>query len=223
MKKVLLIIAILATYTCGMMAQTKTANEYKQQIKERKEMLKYSDKVLKSKIAKSAKAAVKQLKKEGWKPFPGEAPLENQFNEKMRLATLMDGILPKYLMGEGNAVSNIRQVATKSAEVSARSGIAAQFKVEIDEVIDQSLNGNQRNQDEDAMARIVSEETQHISQTLQYVMPIIKMYRERNDGKVEVNVTMYTETNQAKLALFEKMEAQNAALREKLEKAIENK
>lgn len=222
MKK-LLIIAILFAFSGVLFAQTNSEDYYKQQIKDRKEMLKYSEKVLKTKINKQAKASAKALKKEGWKPFPGAAPLENQINERLHLSTLMDGILPKYLFGEGTGVSNLRQIATKSAEVSSRAAIAASIKAEFDEVIDQSLNGQQRNAEENAMLNLVAENTTYVSQVLRYVRPIVQMYRELADGKIEVNVIMYTETAQAKNALFEKMESQNAALREKLDQRIADK
>lgn len=222
MKK-LLTIAILFAFSGVLFAQTNSEDYYRQQIKERKEMLKYSEKVLKTKISKQAKRSAKDAKKDGWKPFPGASPLEDQMNERELLKTLMEGNLPKYLFGEGNATSTIRQIATRSAEVSARVAIAASFKAEIDAVIDQSLNGQQRNAEDNAMSKTVEENTTYVSQVLRFVRPIVQMYRELGDGKVEVQVTMYTETAQAKNALFEKMESQNAALRKKLEQMLSEK
>ena len=69
---------------------------------------------------------------------------------------------------------------------------------------------------------MVAENTQYTSKNLKFVRPIIQMYRELENGKVEIQVTLYTETDQTKATLFEKMEKENAALREKLEEKLKS-
>lgn len=222
MKK-LLTIAILFAFSGVLFAQTDSKDYYKQQIKDRKEMLKYSEKVLKTKISKQAKRSAKDAKKEGWKPFPGASPLEDQMNERELLKTLMNGTLPKYIFGEGSAISTVRQIATKSAETSAIAKIAEGFSVEIMEIINQSLSGIQTGTDAEAMMKTVSESTASVKQKLRFVRPIVQMYRELGDGKVEVQVTMYAESNQAKLALLEKVEEQSKEFSKQLELMLSEK
>lgn len=224
MKKFLTILAIMAVWTYSLTAQT-TSEQYKQQIKERKEMLKYSEKVIQTKRTKEAKKAEKQSKKEGWKPFPGEKPLVSQFDERMRIEVLLEAgsQMPKYIVGAGVGKSTNLQTAFDQAKARVASDLARNFGVEIDEVIDESSNETVMDDDIHAIKKYVSESTQYLSKNIKNIHTVVKMYRELERGIYEVTVYAYTDFSQARDALMDKMQNDSANLRTKLDKLIEKK
>lgn len=223
MKKVFLTIAIFIAGTCGLMAQTKTSDMYKQQIEEHEALQKYSDKVSETNIAKAAKKEAKRLKKEGWKPFPGDAPLETQITKRLRLKTPMEGSIPKYITGEGMGSSDNLQVAKDIADIGANAEIITQFKNTIGVAVTQGENSTQAGKDNASIVETVTKHVENAEGTLFYNMPVVKMYKENRDDNYNVSVTKYINTNQAMLALLEKLKAQNAGLGEQFEKIIKNK
>lgn len=221
MKKFFYLIALVMMCTLAANAQQqRTKEDYKQVIKERQELNKLTGKALEAKKTKVAKAQAKADKKAGWLPLPGEKPLEYQYDEKMRLTVQDEGGLPKYIIGTGYAISRNIQSAYTAATASSRADIAGQFETELDQVIDQSSNDEQRNDEINTLVKAVSEGTQYVSKNLKMVRPVIKMYREKKDDTVEVRVETYCDTDQAKAVLFERLSQENATVREKLEVLI---
>lgn len=223
MKKAFLIIAIFIAGTCSLMAQTKTSDMYKQQLKEHEALQKYSDKIMETKISKAAKKEAKRLKKEGWKPFPGDAPLETQIIKRLRLETLTEGSLPKYIIGTSIGLSDNLQVAKNIADIGANSEILTQFKSTIKRIEDQTENSTQAGKNNASIVETVTKYAGEAESTLFYNLPIVKMYMENNDGNYRVSITKHISTDQAMLALLEKVKAQNAELGEQFEKSIKNK
>lgn len=223
MKKFFAILMLMAVF-CSMTAQT-TGEQYKQQIKERKEMLKYSDKVIQTKRTKESKRAEKLAKKEGWKPFPGEKPLVSQIDERMRIEVLTENgtLQPKYIVGTGVGKSSNLQMAFDQAKAHVAIDLARNFGVEIDEVIDKSTNETIMDDEVHAIIKYISESTQYLSKNIKNIHTVVKMYRELDKGLYEVSVYSYTDYSQVKNALFDKMESDSADLRKKLDKLIENK
>lgn len=224
MKKVFMLLAILLACTCSMSAQT-TESQYKQQIKERKEMLKFTEKVIQTKCTKQAKQDAKRDKKEGWKPMPGERDLVNQYDEKLRLEVQenQENGFPVYIVGRGSAESVNLQMAYDVAKARVVSDIAQRFKVEFDQVIDESSNNTQTDEEIHMLHKFVSESTQYVSQNLRNIRPVVKMYRDRSNGKCEVTVLSYINFDQAKDILFEKMELENKELRKKFDRMVEGR
>lgn len=221
MKKFFYLVALVMMCNLAANAQQQsTKDDYKQAIKERQELNKFTGKALEAKKTKVAKEMAKESKKEGWKPLPGEMPLQYQFDEKVRLQVQEEGGLPKYIIGTASAGSRNIQNATIAATASSRAAIAGQFETELDRVIDQSTNDEQRNDEVVTMVKAISEGTQYVSKNLKMVRPVVKMYREKKDGTIEVRVICYTDTDQAKAVLFERLSQENAAVREKLEVLI---
>lgn len=222
MKKFLIISVFIIVWAYSATAQT-SEKQYKQQIKERKEMLKYTDKVIETKRTKEAKKAAKIAQKEGWKPFPGEKNLVSQIDERMRIEALSDkgSEWPTYIVGTGSGKSSNIQSAFDQAKARVASDVARNFGVEIDEVIDESSNEVFKDDEVHELRKYISESTQYISKKLKNIHNIVKMYRQVEDNKVEVVVYSYTDFAQAKDALLDKMDGESAALRAKLDKLIQ--
>lgn len=222
MKKNLIIFALFLACACQVSAQT-VEEQYRQQIKERTEMLKLTEKMINTKCTKQAKKDAKRDKKDGWKPMPGERALEMQYDEKLRKDVMVNSEsgVPIYIVGSGSGVSVDLQTAYDMSKARVVSDIAEHFKIEFDQVIDESVNNQLADTDVHLMKKYISESTQYMSQNLHNIHHIVKMYRERVDGKYEVKVFSCVDFDQAKYLLFEKMELENSEVRDRLQRIIE--
>lgn len=215
MNKISLIAASLV-FGCSTINAQRTTEEYHNQIQERKVMLKMTEKALNSKITKEAKKIAKQLAKEGWKSLPGERPLIVQIDDQLRKSVMMSGSLPKYVIGQGNGVSFNTQGAYRLATASAKTDIAGMLSTEVGAVLDESVNELQQDEEYHSMHKLVEESTQYIgNQKLTNLQPIVKMYKDKDDKKVEVRVMIAYDGDAYKVSLFEKMEEENKALRDR--------
>lgn len=224
MKKIFVLFTIILGWTCSAGAQT-IEEQYKQQTQERREMMSLTEKALNAKCAKLAKKNAKRDKKEGWKPLPGEQSLEIQYDEKLHKDFMMNGEsgIPVYIVGSGSGVSVDMQMAYDMAKARAVSDIAEHFKIEFDQVIDESNNNQQTDTEIHLLKKYISESTQYVTQNLRSIHHIVKMYHERGDGKYEVRVYSCVDFDQAKYLLFEKMELENSELRDRLNSLIERR
>jgi hypothetical protein len=91
------------------------AQSTKDQIKERKELLKASKSELNQKASKDAKKEAKSLAKSGWVVAPGALPLEKQLDRSylMQYQYESDGT-PKYVMAEAMSVGGNYDAAKMS-------------------------------------------------------------------------------------------------------------
>jgi len=74
MKQLVICIVVLFATTIASVS----AQDYKELLKERKEMAKLATKELNDKVDKITKKEAKKIVKEGWKTAPGALPLEKQ-------------------------------------------------------------------------------------------------------------------------------------------------
>lgn len=90
---------LLFSFTTICSAQEKS---YKDFMKERKEMQKFTKDQVNEKASKDARKAAKQLQKEGWKVAPGGLPMEKQLDRlyEMQYEIDFETGFPKFIKGE---------------------------------------------------------------------------------------------------------------------------
>lgn len=219
----LIILAATFVLGCSTMSAQRTQDEYKQQIQERKELQKLTGKALDSKINKYAKQEAKRLKKDGWKPLPGELPLEKQLDTRFRSEVMTDpsGKCSLYFIGSGEGVSYSTQNAYTMASNDSKADIVGLVKTDFSRAIEDDKNEQHTNDDINSMRKFMATDGALSEMQLVNLKPQVKMYKERGD-KVVVRVLMAFESKYAKAAIFEKMEKESKELRQKMEEVIGN-
>ncbi len=160
---------------------------------------------------------VRQLKKEGWKVAPGNLSLEMQLKESYNKALEKDANgYDKFISGEAMTSGENYDAALFQASNLAKLDLAGKIETEITELIDNKLANKQLTQKQaSSLAESVAASKNLVSQKLGRVIVPVKMYRDLENGNVEVRTVVYYSHDLA-------MEAAKATIREDLEKKADD-
>ena len=166
---------------------------------------------------KSIKKEVRQLKKDGWKVAPGNIALDLQLKEAYSKALEKDDKgYEKFVSGEAMTVGETYDAALFQATNLAKLDLAAKIETEITELIDTKLGNKQLSQKQAAsLAESVAASKNLVSQKLGRVLIPVKMYRDLDNGNVEVRTIVYYSHDMA-------MDVLKQTMREDLEKKADD-
>ncbi len=224
MKKVILLcMAFLAmgTYT---MAQSQ-----KDVIKERKETAKLSRAELNEKASKAARKEAKSLSKEGWLTSPGALPIDKQLDKSYNMQYEYDETgFPKYLMGEAMSIGENYDAAKMQALELAKQNLAGQIQTEVTELIENQVSNKQLTAEQAAsVTQSVSASKNLISQSIGRVIPVVEVYRVKNNSNKEVLVRVAYNSSMAieaaKKAVRHSLEEKGDSLQNQLDKILDFK
>ena len=142
---------------------------------------------------KSIKKEVRQLKKDGWKVAPGNIAMDLQLKEAYSKALEKDEKgYEKFVTGEAMTVGETYDAALFQATNLAKLDLAGKIETEITELIDTKLGNKQLSQKQAAsLAESVAASKNLVSQKLGRVIIPVKMYRDLDNGNVEVRTIVY--------------------------------
>jgi hypothetical protein len=202
------------------------AQSTKDQIKERKELLKASKSELNQKASKDAKKEAKSLAKSGWVVAPGALPLEKQLDRSylMQYQYESDGT-PKYVMAEAMSVGGNYDAAKMQSLELAKQNLAGQIQTEVTALIENTVANEQMDQgDAASITRSVMASKNLISQSIGRVVPVVETYRVTNGKNKEVLVriaySMDMAKSAAKKAIKQELEQRGDALHNKLDELL---
>ena len=166
---------------------------------------------------KSIKKEVRQLKKDGWKVAPGNIAMDLQLSEAYSKALEKDEKgYEKFVSGEAMTVGETYDAALFQATNLAKLDLAAKIETEITELIDTKLGNKQLSQKQAAsLAESVAASKNLVSQKLGRVIIPVKMYRDLDNGNVEVRTIVYYSHDMA-------MDVLKQTMREDLEKKADD-
>ena len=142
---------------------------------------------------KSIKKEVRQLKKDGWKVAPGNIAMDLQLKEAYSKALEKDEKgYEKFVSGEAMTMGETYDAALFQATNLAKLDLAGKIETEITELIDTKLGNKQLSQKQAAsLAESVAASKNLVSQKLGRVLIPVKMYRDLDNGNVEVRTIVY--------------------------------
>lgn len=157
------------------------------------------------KAEKALRKEVKTMKRQGWKVAPGNLSLELQLKESYQKALEKDeNGFEKYLTGEAMSVATNYDAALFQASNLAKLDLAGKIQTEVTELIDSKLSSKQLTQKEAvSLAESVSSCQSKVSQRLGRVLTPIKIYRDLDNGNVEVRTVIYYSHAQAMEVLIQ--------------------
>ena len=169
------------------------------------------------KAEKSIKKEVKQLKKDGWKVAPGNIAMDLQLKEAYSKALEKDDKgYEKFVSGEAMTVGETYDAALFQATNLAKLDLAAKIETEITELIDTKLGNKQLSQKQaTSLAESVAASKNLVSQKLGRVLTPVKMYRDLDNGNVEVRTIVYYSHDMA-------MDIMKQSMREDLEQKADD-
>ena len=166
---------------------------------------------------KSIKKEVRQLKKDGWKVAPGNIALDLQLKESYDKALERDAKgFEKYVAGEAMTIGENYDAALFQANNLAKLDLAGKIQTEVTELIDTKLANKQLSQKQaTSLAESVSASKNLVSQKLGRVLTPVNMYRDLENGNVEVRTVVYYSHDMA-------MDIMKQTMREDLEKKADD-
>lgn len=208
MKKYLL---FLVVFVVG--ATVCSAQITKEQMKERKELLKMSKGELNQKASKDARKEAKRLEKEGWRIAPGALPIAKQLDRVYVMKyELDDDMFPKWIMGEAMSIGENYDAAKMQALALAKQNLAGEIKTEVTALIKNNVDNKQLSAEEAAsVTKSISGGMQLIEQSIGRTITVTEMYRTLRNKNKEIRVQIAYNAKMAK-------EAAKKAVREDLEK-----
>ena len=198
-------------------AMPSQAQDAKEIYKERKEMAKMTQSELNSRASKAARKEAKRLKKDGWQVTPGALPIEKQLDRSYNMQYEFDeNLLPKYIMGEAMSIGENYDAAKTQAMELAKQNLAGQIQTEVTALVENTVANNQLPQEQAAsIVQTVSASKNLISQSIGRTVPVVEVYRVKDNKNKEVLVRIAYNSNMA-------MQVAKKVIREELEKKGED-
>lgn len=222
MKKLFQILAIcLMAYPTYCVAQ-----ETKDLIRERKELMKTSKSELNAKATKAARKEAKQLKKDGWTTTPGTLPIDKQLDKSYLMQYEYDeNMLPKYIMGEAMSIGGNYDAAKMQALELAKQNLAGQIQTEVTALIENTVANEQLGAEQaESITRSVMASKNLISQSIGRTITVVEVYRTLSNKNKEVLVRIAYNSDMAlkaaKKAIKEDLEKRGDELHDKLDELL---
>ena len=220
MKKIAFFAMALAiAVPCTVLAQTQDDAR-----KERKEVVKQSEKKLNAKVSKATKKEAKRLKKEGWQPIG--LPLETQL-ERAYLKQLEETETgyPVYIVGEGKSFGKTFNTAKNAANEVAKNEIVGKMQAQITSLTELSLDNNQLSpNDAVSIDKVLTASKNLVVKRLSRVIELVEFQREK-DGGEEVLVRLAYNQKMAleemKSVMQQELEKEDKDLHEELDKIFD--
>ena len=212
---------LLLAFTSFCNAQEKS---YKEFMKERKEMQKFTKDQAQAKASKDARKAAKQLQKEGWKVAPGGLPMEKQLDRlyEMQYEIDLETGFPKFIKGEAMSVGGNYDAAKMQSVNLAKIELAGNISTEVGALIESRVDNNQLDPEE---AVSVTESAMAakslIQQKIGRTIIALEVYRDLKNKNKEVRVVIMYNSEMAKAAakdaIREEMNKKSDKLAEQLD------
>lgn len=198
----------------------------KEQIKERKELVKASKSELNEKSSKAAQKEAKHLKKEKWEAAPGALPLEKQLDRAYMMQMQYDeDCFPKFIMAEGMSIAGNYDAAKMQALELAKQNLAGQIQTETVALIDNTVANKQFGEGEaESITKSVLAGKSRITQNIGRIIPVVEVYRVVDGNKREVLVRIAYSQEMAKAAaktaISQELEAEGNKHHDKLDQIL---
>ena len=172
----------------------------KEQIKERKTIMKSSKSELNDKASKAARKEAKKLQREGWTTAPGALPLDKQLDRSYMMQYEYDAdMYPKYIMGEAMSVGGNYDAAKMQALELAKQNLAGQIQTEVTALIENTVANKQMDEgDAASITQSISAAKNLISQSIGRTIPVVEAYRILPNKNKEVLVRIAYNSDMAK-------------------------
>ena len=215
------LIGLLITLaSCG--ASKKSSTETAMEINRDRKSVLMSE--LKKKALKTAQKEANNYKKEGYRVFLGDLPMEKQIeNAWLKAVDINDRGFPEFIVGNAQVTAGNATAAKSQALHASKVEIASLTSSMVASLIESSVGNNE----------VTTVEAQTLNKYLQaskelivadfgQVLKVLEIYREMPNKNVQVNVRVAYSTTlaleSARRRIQKEMEAETQELHQKLEK-----
>lgn len=165
-----------------------------------------------NKVSRDVKKEAKRYDSEGWKVFPGNAPIKQQLDIAFRKLTETDEQgLPKWIIANGASVAQTQAAAEMQATELAKNNLVSLIESNMRAVVESDVSNNQLDKKEAAtITKTIQVSSNKVSKKLKLVQPLFKVYREvSNNTEVQIMLGYNYEMVRKQIIDEMKVELQN--------------
>ena len=166
------------------------------------------------KVSRDTKKEAKRYEKDGFKVFPGMAPMAQQLNESFtKQAEVDDEGFPKYLIASGSSVAQTQAAAEMQATELAKNRLVGLLETQMKSVIESDVANNQiDSKDAASVTKTIEVSANKVSKKLGRVIVVFKVLRPvKNNTEVQVLIGYNYAMARKNLIDEMKVELQNEA------------
>ncbi len=177
------------------------------------------------KVSKDVKREAKRYEKEGYTPFVGQPPIEQQLDKSFRYQNEADKSgLPKWIIATGSSVANTQAAGEMQAIELAKSRLVGLVETNFKAVIENTVANNQLDaKDATSVTKSVEVSANRVEKKLGMIVPVVKLYRPV-DKNFEVQITIAYSYEMAHKQMIDEMrlalEHESEDIRKKYEKFL---
>ena len=183
MKKIaigFLTLALLVSAPAQCFAQTKSS---------KKEASK--DKVFRfNRLSKDVKKESKKYEKEGYRPFVGQMPINQQLDKSYRMQNEADDAgFPKWIIATGSSVGSTQAAADMQAMELGKTRLVGLIETNFRAVVENTVANDQLTATEAvSVTKSIEVSANRVAKKLGMIVPVVKIYRMTGEDKYEVQV-----------------------------------
>ncbi len=162
-----------------------------------------------AKVSRDTRKIAKGYAKDGYKVFPGNAPIEQQLNASFTKQAETDSEgLPKWIIANGSSVANTQAAAEMQAIELAKNNLVGLIETNMRSVIESDVSNNQINaSDAASLTKTIQVSANRVAKKLGMVQPMFKIYRDVNKN-TEVQVMIGYNYDLVRKQILEEMKSE---------------
>jgi hypothetical protein len=145
-----------------------------------------------NRLSRDVKKESKKYEKEGYRPFVGQMPINQQLDKSYRMQTEADDNgLPKWIIATGSSVGSTQGAADMQAMQLGQDRLVGLMETNFRSVVENTVSNNQISSTESiSVTKSIEVSANRVSKKLGTIVPVVKIYRMTGKDQYEVQVQL---------------------------------
>ena len=145
-----------------------------------------------NRLSRDVKKESKKYEKEGYRPFVGQMPINQQLDKSYRMQNEADESgFPMWIIATGSSVGSTQAAADMQAMELGKSRLVGLIETNFRAVVENTVSNNQISSTESvSVTKSIEVSANRVSKKLGMIVPVVKIYRMTGENKYEVQVQL---------------------------------
>ena len=145
-----------------------------------------------NRLSRDVKKESKKYEKEGYRPFVGQMPINQQLDKSYRMQNEADDSgFPMWIIATGSSVGSTQAAADMQAMELGKSRLVGLIETNFRAVVENTVANDQLSSTEAvSVTKSIEVSANRVSKKLGMIVPVVKIYRMTGDDKYEVQVQL---------------------------------
>ena len=145
-----------------------------------------------NRLSRDVKKESKKYEKEGYRPFVGQMPINQQLDKSYRMQNEADESgLPMWIIATGSSVASTQAAADMQAMELGKSRLVGLIETNFRAVVENTVANDQLSSTEAvSVTKSIEVSANRVSKKLGMIVPVVKIYRMTGENKYEVQVQL---------------------------------